>query len=274
MNTSPQAGAKGYNDLYFRIAIAFIAAAVIVIFGDRDNIFELLRLGEFYEAMLASFIIALILVTAVNRVTVRLDLTYDWMSHPLQRIGLQVILCFVLPAVAAFALAYLYFNIIGIHILDTVYLRYDFPVILILLFTLNLYYIAFYFYRQGRLNAGGENGQDDPDAGILIATQGGESRVFRYHEIGYFFHAGDFNFVRTTGNEDLLVSGTLDEIEQQLDGRLFFRVNRQMIVHRNTCKSYSHIEHGKLSLVLAPLFKDPVIISQLKAKKFRDWIRG
>ena len=52
----------------------------------------------------------------------------------------------------------------------------------------------------------------------------------------------------------------------------FFRANRQIIVSRNACKAYENIENGKISIDLSVDVKFPVIVSQKRAKAFRNWI--
>jgi len=137
-----------YNDLYFRLIISLLAAHFIVVFGEKPSWAELLLNPNYYISVAGSFIIAFIVVTFVRWLTSRLDRKYDWIQQPIQRAGLQILLVLVVPSIAAFFLATLYFITLGVNILETVYLRFDFPVVVLLLIVLNAYYISYYFYLR------------------------------------------------------------------------------------------------------------------------------
>jgi len=45
-----------------------------------------------------------------------------------------------------------------------------------------------------------------------------------------------------------------------------------MIVNFRACRHFEPLEFGKLKLIVAPETKEPVIISQKRAKGFKEWI--
>ncbi|MBS1781034.1 MAG: LytTR family transcriptional regulator [Bacteroidetes bacterium] len=274
----------GYHDFYFRVIIALLAAHLIIAFGEKESFFQLLVMPAYYWSLLPSFVIAFLLVNFVNFITVKLDKKHDWMRQPLLRAGLQLTLALLLPAVLAFLLASVYFWTFGYNIFKTLYLKYDFPVIVLLLVLLNAYYLSFYFYKRSRIaektlshpvaakdeNSPGETAAKE----IFLVQRGAQTLPLSVFSIAYFYREGDYNFLKAFDGESYLVAQTLDEIEQQLDSRVFFRANRQVIVQRKACTRYSNLEYGKLELFAQPSFKHPVIISQRRSKQFREWIQG
>ncbi len=279
--TSLQAGRRnGYHDLWLRIIGALIASHLIVSFGEKENLFQLLLMWDYWRSLLISFAIAFLLVSLVYLITVRLDRRYDWKSQSVSRAFLQITLGLLLPALCAFFLAYFYFAAFGLHILDTPYLRFDFPIIVLMLVMLNLYYLAYYFFRRWQ---SAEHAVLNQIHSITPATsktasetftiqQGAQSIPVPVASIAYFYRDGDYNFLKTFDGNTHLVSQTLDEIENSLERKMFFRANRQVIINKKACKSYATLEYGKLQLNLEPIPKEMVIISQRKSRLFKEWI--
>jgi hypothetical protein len=271
--------AQGYNDIYFRIIVALVAAHIIVAFGAKEGFFQLLISGFYYRSLLLSFVIAFALVSEVYFIIVKLDKRFDWKNKTLHRAGLQVVLGILLPSLTAFLLAAGYFALFGYNILNTYYLQFDFPVIVIMILLLNVYYLAFYFYKQWQLSeqliANNETSNSEVNGKtkeIFVVQKGAKNIPLALDSICYFFHEGEYNFLRTCQREDFIVSQPLDDIQQQINEKHFFRVNRQMIVNFRACKHFEPWEYGKLKLFVTPETKEPVIISQKRAKGFKEWI--
>ena len=258
-----------------------LAAHCIVAFGDKETLFQLLLDKYYYMALGSSFVIALILVSIVNFVTRKLDRFYDWKQYPVERTGLQLLAGLVLPAVVALLLAALYFKLNGLDIFKTLYLQIDFPVIAGMILLFNLYYLAYYFYLRMRIaemavaQASG-NANISPDKSeikeVIIASRGAKNIPIPVEKISYIYHQDQYNFIRTSDKEDFLVTDPLDTIQQQLSPKQFFRVNRQMLVNFNSCRHFENIENQKLRLHVLPESKEPIIISQKRAREFKDWM--
>ncbi|MGN6567489.1 MAG: LytR/AlgR family response regulator transcription factor [Flavipsychrobacter sp.] len=270
-----------YHDLYFRIILSLIAAHFIVVFGEKDSFFQLLLSWDYYRSVLLSAAIAFVLITIVYLATVKLDRHYEWNGHPVIRTGLQLLLGLVLPGIVAFVLATIYFRAYDIDIFVTRYLTYDFPVILGMILFFNLYYLTYYFYlqmRQAQQLSISETGSSDQlgtskQTEVILASRGTKNIPIQVVNISYIFHEEDYNFVRTFDKEDFLIPASLDAIQEQLSSKKFFRVNRQMLVNLDACEHFENIEHQKIQLQLRPKHSQPVIISQKRAKDFRDWIK-
>jgi two-component system LytT family response regulator len=87
-----------------------------------------------------------------------------------------------------------------------------------------------------------------------------------------FFHKEELIYVHTMGNEKFISEHhALDEIETLLDPALFFRVNRQYIIH---IQSVGRIKttHKGLTVQLKSPFNIEIDISREKAALFKSWV--
>lgn len=75
------------------------------------------------------------------------------------------------------------------------------------------------------------------------------------------------------GNEEVLPQG-MEELEQQLDPRYFFRANRQYIIHVNAIGQIFNSFNGKLKVVLKQSRETEIIISREKAHQFKSWLNS
>lgn len=262
---------RPYRDTIARITISLIAAHFIVSFGVDKSIFEFLLLGDYYRSLAGSALIAFALFSLVRLVTIRLDKKFDWFERPLERALMQLLIGVGLIAIVAFLLATFYFISYGINILKTVYLKYDFPVIVLFIVLLNLYYFAYYlvYYIKQKNSV-----EQKVYTKVIVVNKGTDNLPVKTDDISYFFHEGNYNFVRLKDGTDYLFSQALDEMETLLDPAQFFRVNRQMFASFSSCKAFQAVEHGKLELKLEPFYKEKVIISQKRAAAFKSWLEG
>ncbi|MFD2522847.1 LytR/AlgR family response regulator transcription factor [Emticicia soli] len=74
-----------------------------------------------------------------------------------------------------------------------------------------------------------------------------------------------------TGTEEI-VPQTLEELEQQLDPKLFFRANRQFIVHINAIQQIHNYFNGKLKIDIKNDPEVEIIVSREKANLLKNWL--
>ncbi len=91
-------------------------------------------------------------------------------------------------------------------------------------------------------------------------------------EIGYIFTEQKItNLVTRDGNSEIL-GQTMDELEDELDPDVFFRANRQFIIHiDNVCMIQNDI-NGKLKVVLKHDNMIEIIVSREKAPLLKKWL--
>jgi DNA-binding LytR/AlgR family response regulator len=268
-----------YNDLYFRIIACLLGAHILVAYGETLSIYQMLLMPYYYYALIPSFLIAFILFNIIRAINIRLDKKFDWTDRTVQRIGTQTFFGLVVPAVCAFLLAALYFAIRGLNIFRTTYLKYDFQFILLQLLLINVYYIAYHFYLKWShaekiISQLASNTSSDKSVNkqTFQVSKGATNLLLPVDGIAYFFRNGDSNYLRTVTGEDYFVNIALDEVQQQLPEEMFFRANRQLIIHRQASKGYELLAYGKLNLQLVPSLTAEAVVSQKRARDFKEWI--
>jgi DNA-binding LytR/AlgR family response regulator len=75
------------------------------------------------------------------------------------------------------------------------------------------------------------------------------------------------------GDKFMLDFSSLEDVEELLDAKKFYRANRQYIIHIDAIKSVKPTEDGKLTVRLKePLHKMEIDMSRLKAPAFKKWL--
>jgi DNA-binding LytR/AlgR family response regulator len=86
------------------------------------------------------------------------------------------------------------------------------------------------------------------------------------------FMRDNLNYLHTFGGEKYILDySTLEEVEELLDPKVFYRANRQCIVHIEAIQSVKPHENQKLTLTLKAPSKTEVDISREKAPAFKKW---
>ena len=87
------------------------------------------------------------------------------------------------------------------------------------------------------------------------------------------FEKNNINYIYTFNGEKYIYDfSTLEEIEELLDSKHFFRANRQMIINIDAVHSVKPHGNQKLAVQLKAPLKLEVDISREKAPLFRKWI--
>ncbi len=75
------------------------------------------------------------------------------------------------------------------------------------------------------------------------------------------------------GEKFMIDFAALEDVEELLDPKIFYRANRQFIIHIDAIKSVKPTEDGKLTVRLKePLQKIEIDMSRLKAPSFKKWL--
>jgi two-component system, LytTR family, response regulator len=87
-----------------------------------------------------------------------------------------------------------------------------------------------------------------------------------------FFHKEQIIFLHNTQNEKFICEfHALDDIEDLLDPSLFFRVNRQYIIHIQSIGKVKSTHKGLTVVLKSPMNVD-IDISREKATAFKNWL--
>tara|TARA_R100000005_G_C5002289_1_gene209824 strand:- start:247 stop:1014 length:768 start_codon:yes stop_codon:yes gene_type:complete len=88
--------------------------------------------------------------------------------------------------------------------------------------------------------------------------------------IKYFFYSDGLTYLQTEESA-LPIDYTLDQLKDELDPKLFFRINRQFIIKISSVKEIHSYFNSRLLLTLTPAFKEEVIVSRERVFNFKVW---
>jgi DNA-binding LytR/AlgR family response regulator len=91
-------------------------------------------------------------------------------------------------------------------------------------------------------------------------------------EIAYFFSDGRLNFFKTTDNRKFVVDYTMDELEEMIDPRLFFRISRAFYVSAGCIEKIEEYFGNRLILTLRPAVEKEALVSREKVTDFKKWM--
>ncbi|MCU0447327.1 MAG: LytTR family transcriptional regulator [Microscillaceae bacterium] len=277
-----------YRDKYFRLIGSLLIGHFFVVVGQDKSLFLLWQDSDYYRDTIITALITLAVWGLVRIITIYLDKKISWTENIFARVAWQVLLGLGLPILLSLGLVFLFFIfIIGQNILESSFPIYEFPISVLIILMLNLYYVTYFFYNELRyknliINDLQEKTVSEflpenhitpkSDTKTLIVNSGQKNIPIATEQIAYFFKEDDYLYLCTFQQEKFLLNATLDELAQKLNEEVFFRVNRQIIVNRKACKYYTQIEFGKINLILVPTYEKEVIISQKRANEFKEWL--
>jgi len=91
-------------------------------------------------------------------------------------------------------------------------------------------------------------------------------------DIEYIYSELKVTKARLQNGSEVVLAQTLEELEQQLDPKLFFRVNRQIILHIDSIRHIHNYFNGKLKIELKKNPALDIIVSRDKAGLIKAWM--
>jgi two-component system LytT family response regulator len=106
----------------------------------------------------------------------------------------------------------------------------------------------------------------------FLVRKGAEYVSIRVEEIA-FFHASHklVCLVRKDGVKFIL-DHSLAEIEKQVSGEMFYRVNRKYLVNSAAIRKVSVLPKSKLLVEVAPRAKEELVVSSEGSRAFKKWL--
>ncbi|SDL52726.1 LytR/AlgR family response regulator transcription factor [Pedobacter antarcticus] len=106
---------------------------------------------------------------------------------------------------------------------------------------------------------------------FLLPYRDGYKKV-SVEDIAFFYSNLNISYAVLFNGEQNVVPHTLETLEQELEPKNFFRVNRQYIVHVNSIEKVHNFFNGKLKLKVKNCADDDLIVSRTKAPLFKTWL--
>jgi len=92
--------------------------------------------------------------------------------------------------------------------------------------------------------------------------------------IAYFYIEDKTVFMVLKNNDKHIINYTLEQLENNLDPKQFFRINRQYIISINSVIKASNYFNYRIKLHLIPQPNSEVMVSSAKTAEFKLWLDG
>ncbi len=106
----------------------------------------------------------------------------------------------------------------------------------------------------------------------FLIKSGDELSFVRTNEIAYFVSEDSYSFIITKSGNRYIYDDTINQIEQELDPTIFFKINRKEILSLDSIVKIGAYFNNRLKLELQPLQNHEVIVSRPKVKAFKAWL--
>ncbi|MCW3467184.1 LytR/AlgR family response regulator transcription factor [Chitinophaga nivalis] len=112
------------------------------------------------------------------------------------------------------------------------------------------------------------------DSTRFIGRLNNQLTYVKAKDIAYLHFVKGITYAATNSNQKMPLDYSLDQIEKLLDRNVFFRINRQFIVHIDAIKKITTYYNSRLILQLNPHVDTDVIISRERVSDFKNWLEG
>ncbi|KFF14281.1 LytTR family transcriptional regulator [Chryseobacterium soli] len=103
----------------------------------------------------------------------------------------------------------------------------------------------------------------------ILVKIGYNLKIVQTHEVSCFYSENKIVYLQTQ-ERNYPSDFTLDELEEVLDEKKFFRVNRQFIINSDFIKNIHTSPNYKVDLEFQP--QEEITVSRDRVKDFKDWL--
>lgn len=211
----------------------------------------------------------------VRKLILYLDVKLPYVPHTLRRIIIQIFTTWITGAsVIILTTELLSWLVKGQGAYLSFYTQ-DMLIISIWFLVINGLYIGLHYYRAWQsLSKKLVHHQGIKPEGLLV-RQGKTDLVIPFYDLAGLTMDGEYVAAILLNGKKYFLDPSLDRVEKNLPPELFFRLNRQFIVHRNLISGFRREDHGKLAVMIkeTAFFPSEIMVSRLKAASFKSWFR-
>ncbi|RNI30192.1 DNA-binding response regulator [Rufibacter immobilis] len=106
----------------------------------------------------------------------------------------------------------------------------------------------------------------------FVLKVGEHLRAIPVEEIDFFYSFEKATFLQTTDNRRFALDYTVEQLEQLVDPKRFFRVNRGYLVQVNAIQDIIHYTNSRLKVALRHHQQEEVLVSRERVGAFRAWL--
>jgi DNA-binding LytR/AlgR family response regulator len=105
----------------------------------------------------------------------------------------------------------------------------------------------------------------------FLVRRGSEFVSIPVEEIAFFYASHKLVCLVRKDGAKFLLDQSLAEIEKQVDGSVWFRVNRKYLVNSAAIRKVSVLAKSKLLVVVAPVAAEDLVVSSENSALFKKW---
>ena len=251
-----------YPNFRIRLLWCFFAGSFLVVFGEKDEFWEMIQNSGFYISIGGSVMIAIVVSEFIVCCNYYFDQYFPWRKDIINRMWLQGLVSGLSSIPLAVVLAAIYFKIRDTSLLNSGYFTYDFTVVICLVALINAYYLVLNLLqlKNAKLRTNRPNLLKP-----VVESTGANAPAFIFSE-------GKGNIVVQFDGKRFQWNKTLAETVTELPVETYFLVNRAEIVHWSAISSYEPFGSNTLKLIMKPEFAHlKVFVAQRRVKDFKEW---
>jgi hypothetical protein len=160
------------------------------------------------------------------------------------------------------------------HPIPSSFFTYDLPIISVWFLVINGIYVGYYFFLQWDAAEKKRNEENKIRTGGIKVKSGKRDQLLSHAEIAGFVVEGDYAVCHTLQATKFVMDQSMDNIEKGLPALFFYRLNRQVLIHRQVVNGFERVENGKLNVMLrgTTTIPSPVKLSRTRAADFKKWL--
>ncbi|OIN57289.1 LytR/AlgR family response regulator transcription factor [Arsenicibacter rosenii] len=116
-------------------------------------------------------------------------------------------------------------------------------------------------------------GQAKPKERFLV-KKGNAMTFVKMQDVAYFRSDQKLTFLVTSDGQKFIIDTSLDEVQEQVDPRLFARISRNRLVSIDSIQKIHPHFNGRLKLDLLPADDEEVFVSRDRVQAFKDWVNS
>jgi two-component system, LytTR family, response regulator LytT len=106
----------------------------------------------------------------------------------------------------------------------------------------------------------------------LMIYAGQKIKSIQVEKIAFFYVIDKNVFIRTMDNENYAIDYSLDKLENLLDPKIFFRVNRQYMININAIKNMYPMSNRSIKIEVSPSAVEDIFVSIQRLSGFKEWL--
>lgn len=108
----------------------------------------------------------------------------------------------------------------------------------------------------------------------FMVKVGEHIRSIKISEVAIFYAEGRTVYLVNTDQRKFIIDFKMEELEEMLDPKEFYRLNRSFIVNINAIEEVLVYSNSRLKVLLKNEFDKEMIVSRDKVGEFKNWLSG